>query len=150
MDETRRRTNIGQLAPGDRVNLERALTLSSRLGGHLVQGHIDATGSVSSRTPESDAVLLKIAAPAAVMRYVVEKGFIAVNGISLTVVNRTADSFVVSLVEYTREHTVLSGIRIGDIVNLEADIIAKYIEQMMKPGAGGVTLDLLREQGFTI
>jgi len=148
MEETRRRTNIGKLAAGDRVNLERAMVLGGRLGGHLVQGHVDDTGKVISLTAESDAALIKIEAPPVVMRYVVEKGFIAVNGISLTVVKRETNAFSVSIVEYTRKNTILSDVRIGDIVNLEIDIIAKYVEQLVKPGSGGLSSDFLKEHGF--
>jgi len=149
MEETRRRTNIGKLTAGDKVNLERAMQLGGRLGGHLVQGHVDGTGKALSLSTEKDAVLLKIGAPPEIMHYVVAKGFIAVSGISLTVVSRDTSAFVVSLVEYTRTHTILSDIRIGDIVNLEIDIIAKYVEQLVKPGSGGLTGAFLKEHGFS-
>jgi len=148
MEETRRRTNIGKLTTGDKVNLERAMRLGGRMGGHLVQGHVDGTGKVLSQTSEKDAVLLKIGAPPEIMHYVVTKGFIAVSGISLTVVSREASAFVVSLVDYTRKHTILSDSRIGDIVNLEIDIIAKYVEQLAKPGSPGISAEFLNEHGF--
>jgi riboflavin synthase len=148
MEETRRRTNIGKLHVGSIVNLERALRLGGRMGGHLVQGHVDDTGKVISITNENDATLIKIEATRNVMSYIVEKGFVAVNGISLTIVRRDATSFVVSIVQYTRQHTILSELQIGDIVNLEIDIIAKYVEQLMKPGSNGLSEDFLKEHGF--
>jgi len=148
MDETRRRTNIGQLTVGDKVNLERAMPLGGRMGGHLVQGHVDSTGKIMSIKPEIDATLIKIQAPDSLMRYIVEKGFIAVNGTSLTVVSCNAVGFTVSIVGYTKKNTILSDVRIGVIVNLEVDIIAKYVEQLMKPGSGGISEEFLREHGF--
>jgi len=148
MPETLRRTNLGKLANGDKVNLERPLVLGGQLGGHLVQGHVDATGKVASLISETGAMLVKIEAPPAVMRYVVEKGFIAVDGISLTVTGRSAESFTVSIVDYTRQHTILADSRIGTIVNLEVDIIAKYVEQLAKPHSGNISMDFLREHGF--
>jgi riboflavin synthase len=150
MPETLRRTNLGRLSSGNRVNLERPLTINRQIGGHLVQGHVDDTGKVMSLTRESGAALIKIGSPPAVMRYIVEKGFVAVNGISLTVVHRESNAFVVSVVEFTRNNTILSDVRIGDIVNLEVDIIAKYVEQLVKPGSNGVTADFLRGHGFSI
>ena len=146
MPETRRRTNLGSLSRSDRVNLERALAVGSRLGGHFVQGHSDATGRVVSVVPEGDAVLVRVQAPPAVMRYVVEKGFIAVDGVSLTVVDSEETSFRVSLVRYTREVTTLGQLRPGQTVNLEADILAKYVERVARPG--GLSEDSLAEKGF--
>ncbi len=134
MPETQRRTNLGDLKVGDPVNLERPLTLSGRLGGHLVQGHIDGTGRVLSVTPEGDASIMEIEAPPELMPYIVSKGFIALDGISLTVVERRDRSFTVSLVQYTWDNTTLSSRRPGDLVNLEVDIIAKYVEQLVKGG----------------
>ena len=126
--ETLRRTNLGSLKEGDPVNLEGPLVVGGRLGGHIVQGHVDGTGSVESITPDGEALLLKFRAPPAVMRYVVEKGFIAVDGISLTVVNCDSLSFAVTIIPYTLENTVMKGRKVGDSVNLEGDIIAKYVE----------------------
>ena len=131
MPETLRRTNLGLLKPGSPVNLERALTLSSPLGGHLTQGHVDATGTLVSVQPEGDALLMKFHAPPQVMRYVVEKGFIAVDGISLTVVEWDATTFTISVVTYTQEHTNLGHRKPGDVVNLEVDILAKYVEKLL-------------------
>lgn len=146
--ETLRRTNLGLLRSGSRVNLERALMIGGRLGGHLVQGHVDATGKIASLVPAEQAVIARCAAPQSVMRYVVEKGFIAIDGVSLTVVDYDATSFSVSLIPYTMERTILGTRRPGDVVNLEVDIIAKYVEKT-KQGSGGITLDFLSEHGFS-
>ncbi len=148
MAETLERTNLGLLSSGDAVNLERALALGGWLGGHLVQGHVDATGRVASITWEGEAMLMRFDAPPEVMRYVVEKGFIALDGISLTVIARDVSSFQVSVVEYTRQHTILGNRRVGDLVNLEADIIAKYVEQLNVARSTGITVDFLEEHGF--
>ncbi|MBM2825742.1 MAG: ribE [Dehalococcoidales bacterium] len=148
MPETRKRSTLGLLSAGDRVNLERPLAVGGRLGGHFVQGHIDTTGRVDSLRWEGEAMLLTIEAPPEVMRYVVEKGFIAVDGVSLTVVVKDARSFQVSLVGYTRQHTILGERRVGEPVNLEVDIIAKYVEQLSPARRSGVTADLLKEHGF--
>jgi riboflavin synthase len=132
MPETYRRSNLAQLAPDDLVNLERALTLSSPLGGHLVRGVVEATDNLLSLTPEGDAVVARYQAPAHILRYVVVKGPIAVDGVSLTVIDRGETSFAVSLVQYTQEHTNLTRRRVGDSVNLETDIIARYVEQLLE------------------
>ena len=150
MPETLRRTNLGRLNPGDRVNLERPLALNGWVGGHLVQGHVDATGKVAALTPESDAMLIRFEAPSDVLYYIVEKGFITVDGISLTVADRDETSFQVSIVDYSRQHTNLSGRRIGDVVNLEIDIIAKYVARFTSSKSPGITLDFLNEQGFGV
>lgn len=131
MPETLRRTNLGRLQPGSPVNLERALTLSTPLGGHLTQGHVDATGTLVSAEPEGGAVLMRFQAPPQVMKYVVEKGFIAVDGISLTVMAYDASTFTVSVVEYTQTNTNLGHGRPGDLFNLEVDILAKYVEKLL-------------------
>lgn len=149
MSETLKRSNLGLLRAGDKVNLERPLALGGYLGGHLVQGHIDATGRVASVRWDGEARLIRCEAPPEVMRYVVEKGFIAVDGLSLTVVTRDTISFQVSLVAFTRQHTTLGGRRVGDLVNLEVDIIAKYVEQF-QVYRSGVTVDLLQEHGFLV
>ena len=150
MPETLRRTNLGRLKPGDKVNLERPLALNGWVGGHLVQGHVDATGKVAAITPESEAMLIRFEAPADVLYYIVEKGFITVDGISLTVADRDETSFQVSIVDYSRQHTNLSGRRIGDVVNLEVDIIAKYVARFTTTKSPGITLDFLNEQGFGV
>jgi riboflavin synthase len=148
MPETLHRTNLEHLSAGKKVNLERPLTLTRQIGGHLVQGHVDDTGKIISLTKENGALLVKIAAPHSVMHYIVEKGFIAVNGISLTVISRETKAFSVSIVDFTRRTTILSGVKIGDIVNLEVDIIAKYVEQLVTPGTKGVSPDFLKQHGF--
>ena len=148
MPETLKRTNLGQLRPGSRVNLERALLVGGRVGGHLVQGHVDATGKVLSLVPEGGAVIARFAAAPEVLRYVVEKGFIAVDGVSLTVIGYDRSSFSTSLVGYTLDNTVFAGRKVGDQVNLEVDIMAKYVEKL-REGRGGITLDFLSEHGFT-
>lgn len=125
--ETRRRTNLGGLNAGSPVNLERPLRADGRFGGHVVQGHVDATGTVLSITPEGNSHLFEFEAPDIVMRCIVEKGFIAVDGVSLTVVNCTNHAFVVAIIPYTLEHTLFAGLKVGDAVNLEADIMAKYV-----------------------
>jgi len=148
MPETRERTNLGLLSAGDKVNLELPLTLEGQVGGHLVQGHVDATGRVTSVSGQGDARIVMFEAPPEVMRYIVEQGFIAVDGASLTVVTKTNSSFQVSLVGYTLRHTVLGARQVGDLVNLEVDIIAKYVEQLSQPGSRGITAGFLQEHGF--
>ncbi len=150
MPETLRRTNLGRLQPGDAVNLERPVTLGGRLGGHLVQGHVDGTGRVTSLAPEGDAVLATIEAPPEIMRYAVPKGFIAADGVSLTITERDSRSFRVSLVGYTRAGTILGSWKTGHPVNLEADIIAKYVAQVLQPPQAGLTAGFLAEHGFEI
>ena len=150
MLETLGRTNLELLRVGDSVNLERPLVLGGRLGGHLVQGHVDSTGRVASVMRDGEAMLIKFEASSEIMRYLVEKGFIAVDGASLTVVTRDASSFLVSLVDYTQKHTTLGSRRVGDMVNLEADIIAKYVEQLSQSRYPGITADFLQEHGFLI
>jgi riboflavin synthase len=150
MPETVSRTNLGMLKAGDGVNLERPLTLEGRLGGHLVQGHIDDTARVISVSRRGDSILVGFEAPPRLTAYIVEKGFIAVDGVSLTVVSKDNSSFQVSLVGYTRQHTILGGRRVGDLVNLEADIIAKYVEQLNRKRSSGITVDFLQEHGFLV
>jgi len=150
MPETLKRTNLGLLRAGDRVNLERPLALGGRLGGHLVQGHVDATGRVASVMWEGEATLVGFKAPPEVMRYMVDKGFIAIDGVSLTVVTRDNTFFEVSVVDYTRQHTTLGSRRVGDVVNLEIDIIAKYVERLGQARTPGITTDFLQEHGFLV
>jgi len=129
--ETLRRTSLGDLSDGGPVNLERALAANGRMGGHIVQGHVDGTGRVTSLTPEEDCVILRIRAPKRLMPYIVEKGFIAVDGVSLTVVKKGASSFTLSVIPYTLQNTNLGTVSTGDRVNLEADILAKYVESLL-------------------
>jgi riboflavin synthase len=128
--ETLRRTNLGDLKTGSAVNLERSLAVGGRFGGHIVQGHVDATGTVQSIADEDNALLIKFDAPTSVTRYIVEKGFVAVDGTSLTVVNCDNFSFVVTIIPHTRDNTILGTRRVEDSVNLEADIVAKYVERL--------------------
>lgn len=136
MPETYRRSDLGQLSPGDHVNLERSVTAATRLSGHIVRGVVESTGSVVSMTPERDelggqAVILKVSAPADILRHTVVKGPITIEGVSLTVIAKDAETLSVSLVQYTLEHTNLSEKRPGDPVNLESDIIARYVDQLL-------------------
>ena len=150
MLETLKWTNLGLLSAGDEVNLERPLTLEKPLGGHLVQGHVDDTGRVASIMWDGEAMLIRFEAPPEIMRYVVEKGFIAIDGVSLTVVTMDTSSFRVSVVDYTRKHTTLGSRQVGDLVNLEADIIAKYVERLSQARSTGITVDFLQEHGFLV
>jgi riboflavin synthase len=128
--ETLSRTNLGSLRPGSPVNLERSLTLSARLGGHLVQGHVDAVGHITAAPPD-----LAVAAPEAVLRYLVEKGSVTVDGISLTVVKVTGEGFTVAVIPHTLGVTTLGRKEVGDPVNLEVDVMAKYAERLLAGGA---------------
>ena len=129
--ETLRRTNLGSLESGDPVNLERPVAVDGRLDGHIVQGHVDGTGVVESIATEGDALMIAIEAPDSIMRFVVEKGFIAVDGTSLTTVHCDESSFAVTVIPHTRDNTVFGSLSVGDTVNLEIDIIAKYVERLV-------------------
>jgi len=131
MRETLTKTSVGSFESGTRVNLERAVTPTTRLGGHIVQGHVDGTGTVVSRTPSEHWDVVEISLPSALERYLVPKGSITVDGISLTVVDIAADSFTVSLIPETLARTTLGLKQPGDVVNLEVDVIAKYVEKMV-------------------
>lgn len=140
MAETLRATALGRLEPGDPVNLERAMRVTSRFGGHLVQGHVDAVGTITQRDEQPGTVFVTITAPAAVARYLVPKGSVTVDGTSLTVVDVTPQDdgsarFRVGLIPHTLEVTVFGSRASGDEVNLEADVIAKYVERMLAAGA---------------
>jgi riboflavin synthase len=135
MGETLKRSGLGNLAPGSRVNLERAARLDSRLGGHLVQGHVDSTGVLVSRTPGSEWELVRFGMPAELARYVAEKGSIAVDGVSLTVAAVGPDWFEVGLIPETLRATTLGSKETGDVVNLEVDVLAKYVARLL--GATG-------------
>jgi riboflavin synthase len=150
MPETLQKTSLGLLKPGDKVNLERPMLLGGELGGHLVQGHVDGTATVTSIMREGGAVLIKFEAPAELMRYVVLKGFIAVDGVSLTITEKGTHSFGVSVVDFTRRNTILADKKAGDIVNLELDIIGKYVAEFLNPQNKGITAEFLQEHGFTM
>ncbi|MFF2194898.1 riboflavin synthase [Streptomyces sp. NPDC058157] len=134
MQETLNRSSLGALGEGSRVNLERPMALGGRLGGHLVQGHVDGTGEILSRTPSEHWELVKIALPGHLARYVVEKGSITVDGVSLTVVDAAADHFTISLIPTTLALTTLGIKQPGDPVNLEVDVLAKYVERLLAAG----------------
>jgi riboflavin synthase len=129
--ETMRRTSLDQLSVGGPVNLERALLASDRMGGHIMQGHVDGTGRVMSTKRDGDSTVFRIRVPKRLQRYIVEKGFVAVDGISLTVVKRGASSFTLAVIPYTLKNTNLASLSVGDRVNLEADILAKYVESLL-------------------
>jgi riboflavin synthase len=149
MPETLRRTNLGRLRPGDTVNLERALQVGARIGGHFVQGHVDGVGTVSEVRRERQALVLRFTAPGDVLRYVVPKGFIAVDGISLTVIDCDRASFSVSLVTFTQQNVTLSEKGPGQPVNLEVDILGKYVEKVAQRAGGGLTAEFLSAHGFS-
>lgn len=166
MAETLAKTNLGELQPGDRINLERALKLGDRLGGHLVSGHIDGVGTILKMEKHDIATLVTIGAPAAVMRYIIKKGSVGIDGTSLTVVDFNDDSFRVSLIPHTAHATVLGEKKPGDRVNLEGDMIGKYVERWLgmksddksatktgvsseaKAETGGLSTDFLAQHGF--
>lgn len=131
MPETLRRTNLGDLASGDDVNLERPLQPHSRLGGHFVQGHIDGVGTVEAVTPDGEALAVRITADPAILRYVVEKGFIAIDGISLTVTGVDASGFSIALIPFTQQNVAQGLMTAGRRVNLEVDVLAKYVEKLV-------------------
>jgi riboflavin synthase len=134
VEETLRVTTLGRLCPGDRVNLERSVRLADRLGGHLVQGHIDAVGTLAGRSPLADgSVMLRFEAPSDVLRYVVYKGSIAIDGISLTVAGVDSSSFSVAIIPHTQSVTTLGFRQEGDQVNLETDVLARYVERLLTP-----------------
>lgn len=132
MPETVSRTSLSQLQKGSKVNLERALTLQKRLGGHIVSGHVDGTGRISRMYNDDNALWVWIDCADSIMRYIVEKGSITIQGISLTVAKVQTGSFAVSLIPHTQEATTLHNAKVGDIVNLENDVIAKYVERLMQ------------------
>jgi riboflavin synthase len=149
MPETLQRTTLASLSRGEKVNLERALRLDSRLGGHLVLGHVDGIGRVQDIAGAGEERVLTISLPAELARFVAPKGSIAIDGVSLTVVNAGADHFSVSLIRHTISLTTFSLRRVGDRVNLEVDTLARYIARLLEYGQpGGLTMDRLRELGY--
>ncbi|MGA9047555.1 MAG: riboflavin synthase [Dehalococcoidia bacterium] len=148
MPETRKHTTVGTLRVGDKVNLERALPVQGRLGGHFVQGHVDATGKLLSLIRQDEAIVASVSAPADVTRYLVNKCFIAVNGVSLTVTDCRSSQFSVSLVTYTRNNSNLGGLKQGQPVNLEVDIMSKYIEKFYKQGGQKGIINVLNEYDY--
>ncbi len=154
MSESLNRTNIGELVPGSYVNLERALSLATRLGGHIVSGHIDGTGKIRNLKRDDNAVWITIETAPELLRYIIEKGPIAIDGVSLTVVTVNDQFFKVSIIPHTGEETILLQKKMGDTVNLECDMIGKYVEKLLGLDSkedvqeGQVTAELLRENGF--
>ncbi|MDD4715642.1 MAG: riboflavin synthase [Oscillospiraceae bacterium] len=153
MAETISRTALGVLTLGSKVNLERAMPANGRFGGHIVSGHVDAVGTIVSLIPEDNAVWITATAPPKIMRYLVEKGSVAMDGVSLTVAKTGRDSFQVSIIPHTGENTILLSKKTGDPVNLECDIIGKYVAHLLAPpgpGAGEskITMDFLVKHGF--
>ena len=147
---TARLSTLGSRRPGDRVNLERAVAAGQRLGGHYVQGHVDGMGQITGKRGEGASLLVDMSAPDEVLRYVVERGFIAVDGASLTVMTLGASGFAVSLVYHTQQNITLPDLPVGAPVNLEIDVIAKYVERLVGPyrESGGVSMETLRRAGF--
>ena len=153
MHETLRRSSLGALAPGNPVNLERAMAADGRFGGHMVAGHIDGTGTITETRRDDNAVWYTVSAAPSLLRYIVEKGSIAIDGISLTVAAVEADRFFVSVIPHTAAVTVLGRKQPGDIVNLETDLIGKYVEKLLRPAAdtapkSGISLEFLMKNGF--
>ena len=155
MPETIKRTSLGELKLGSPVNLERALTLSSRLGGHIVSGHIDGTGTISDMTREDNAVWVTVQTKPDLLKYMIEKGSIAIDGVSLTIAYVDDGCFKVSVIPHTGEETILLKKKPGDTVNLECDLIGKYVEKLLfgkaeetQKSSGGITEAFLAENGF--
>ncbi len=139
--ETVRRTNLGELQPGEGVNLERALPADGRVGGHFVQGHVDGVGVIRALRPEDDSLWVTVESPAELLRYIVPKGFVAVDGVSLTVVEVFPDAFNFMLIAYSQDHIVLPRKTTGARVNLEVDMLGKYVERFVQGGTDAVRND---------
>ena len=153
MHETLNRSSLGALVPGSPVNLERAMAADGRFGGHIVSGHIDGTGTIAERRRDDNAVWYTVRTPPELLRYIVEKGSVAIDGISLTVASVEADRFSVSVIPHTAAVTLLGAKGPGDVVNLETDIIGKYVERLLRPAdtpaaRSGISLEFLAENGF--
>lgn len=154
MAETMRRTSLSMCRAGSEVNLERAMAADGRFGGHIVSGHIDGTGRILSMDREENAIWVRIGAPKEILDLIVEKGSVAIDGISLTVAEITEEHFAVSVIPHTGEETILLSKKPGDPVNLENDIIGKYVQKLMKvekeenSSDSGISMEFLREYGF--
>ena len=149
MAETLQRSSLGVLAPGSPVNLERAVPVTGRLGGHIVQGHVDGVGEVVRRTPSEHWELVEISLPAHLARYLVDKGSVTVDGVSLTVVEAGETSFTVSLIPETLARTTLGARQVGDRVNLEADVLAKHVEKLLGGRAAGASEGVETQSGVS-
>ncbi|OYT73858.1 MAG: riboflavin synthase [Chloracidobacterium sp. CP2_5A] len=150
-EETLRVSNLGELQPGDGVNLERALAVGARLGGHIVQGHVDAVGRFLARRPSGNSVLMRFGFPPEIGRYLVHKGSVAVDGVSLTVAALGDDWFEIAVIPTTLDWTTLPRLKPGAAVNLEADVLAKHVERLLhytSPTAPRLTAERLRELGY--
>ena len=153
MPESMRKTNMGLLKIGDKVNLERALTLSSRLGGHIVSGHIDGTAKIIEMKKDDNATRVTLTANDRILKYIISAGSVALDGVSLTVAHLGEDNFTVSLIPHTSEVTTLLSKSVGSIINVENDVVGKYVERLLsfkqdKPKSSSLSLDFLRENGF--
>lgn len=150
MPETVRRTALGELIPGSPVNLERALSLQTRLGGHIVSGHVDGTGRISDRRQDDTALWLTVECDSSLLRYIIQKGSITIQGVSLTVARVDDRSFAVSLIPHTQAATTLHQAKVGDLVNLENDVIAKYVEKLLgkESDRDNGLMDKLARNGF--
>jgi riboflavin synthase len=149
MPETLKSTNLQYLQPGDRVNLEPALSLNDRLGGHLVGGHVDCIGQITKIRPESNALLLQILVPVELMKFIALKGSIAIDGVSLTIQGVTGNTFTVSLIPHTAQETTLRYLKLNDRVNIEADMLARYVVNLWEAKSRtGLSPDFLAEHGF--
>ncbi|MFC4078145.1 riboflavin synthase [Salinithrix halophila] len=148
MPETMKRSNLGRLSPGAVVNLERALAAGARLGGHFVQGHVDGIGRIQSRRPVENAVLFQIGVSRELTNVMVDKGSVAVNGISLTLVSVDEKSFTVSVIPHTLHHTQLADAGLGDEVNIECDMIGKYVAKLLAGNPTGLSEEMLEKYGF--
>lgn len=148
MPETLKSTNLGGLQPGDRVNLEPALAVGERLGGHFVTGHVDAVGQIKTITRENNALILKITVPPHLTRFIAPKGSVALNGVSLTIQSGSGQEFFVSLIPHTIRETTFPHFKPGDLVNVEVDIIARYVANLLERNNGELTQDFLAEHGF--
>lgn len=156
MPESMSKTNMGGLKPGDRVNLERALTLASRLGGHIVSGHIDGTGEIIAMEKDDNAVRVTLTSVPKVMKYIVSEGSVALDGVSLTVAHLGENDFTVSLIPHTAQVTTLLDKKVGDRLNIENDVVGKYVERLLSfsdkstaaENKSAISLSFLRENGF--
>ena len=148
MNETYKKTNLGLLKCGDYVNLERAMPLNGRFGGHIVSGHVDGTGEVKHFYKDGIATIIEIKAPIDILKYIIPKGSVTLNGVSLTVVSINNSCFSVSLIPHTRLSTTFERIKNGDIINIENDIVGKYIEKFLNTEKKEITKDFLSENGF--
>lgn len=148
MAETVRYTSLGTLKNGSEVNLERAMQLNGRFGGHIVLGHIDGTGTIINKVTEENAVLVTVSADSNIMQYIVKKGSVALDGISLTVAELAKNAFTVSIIPHTASETTLLEKKTGDMINIECDVIGKYVKHFNLETKSGISMDFLRKNGF--